>query len=214
MKKQSQVIFIFFIFFFLGGLPFQTVSLAQADTTSVTEWIENQDQADSPAETSAEEETPQASQVGISIGDVIKMIVSTALVIGLLLLILKWVQKKGSNFTSHGVIQNMGGMSLGNQKSIQLVKIGNRVYIVGVADSVTLLKEIDSEAEIKELLETGQNQVNESVRSFSHLFLGKKEQKQDNSFMISLKNELLKVKQDRKKVIDEWKGKRGQNHHE
>lgn len=214
MKKRRQVIFLFFILFFLGGLPFQTVSSVHAETTSVKEWLENPDQGDSTSQTSAEEKTPPSSQVGISIWDVVKMIVSTIFVIGLLLFVLKWVQKKGRNFANDGVIENIGGTTIGNQKSIQLVKIGNRVYIVGVGESVTLLKEIDNEDEIKHLLEFRHNKLNESVKGFNGLFLCKKEEKQESSFMDSLKNELLKVKQDRKKIIDEWKGKRGQDQHE
>ncbi|MET3697973.1 flagellar protein FliO/FliZ [Bacillus oleivorans] len=213
MKKRRQVIFLFFILFFLGVLPFQTVSTVKADTTSVKEWLENPEQSESPSQTSTEEGAPPA-QVGISILDVIKMIFSTVLVITLLLFVLKWVQKKGRNFANHGVIENLGGTTLGNQKSIQLVKIGNRVYIVGVGETVTLLKEIEDEEEIRELFESQQNQPKESVKGWSELFIGKKDTKQDSRFLDSLKNELLKVKQDRKKVIDEWKGKRGQDHHE
>ena len=49
-------------------------------------------------------------------------------------------------------MKNLGGLSLGAQKSAQLIQIGNRLYIVGVGDNITLLKEIDNEEEMNQLL--------------------------------------------------------------
>ena len=50
-------------------------------------------------------------------------------------------------------MKNMGGISLGQQKSVQLVVIGNQYYLIGVGDDIRLLKEITDRTEIETLTE-------------------------------------------------------------
>ena len=50
-------------------------------------------------------------------------------------------------------MKNMGGISLGQHKSIQLVVIGESYYLIGVGDDIRLLKEITDPAEIDKLIE-------------------------------------------------------------
>ena len=50
-------------------------------------------------------------------------------------------------------MKNMGGISLGQQKSIQLVVIGEAYYLIGVGDDIRLLKEITDTEEINKLVE-------------------------------------------------------------
>lgn len=217
MKSQRFIIFIFIFLFVIGGLPFQPIETVQADdcnNKSVKESFEDKEGDCSPppsqSSTQAEDST---SQVGISVGDVIQMIFSTLLVIGLLLFVLKWIQKKGRNFSAHGVIENIGGSSLGNQKSIQLVKVGNRVYIVGVGESITLLKEIENEEEIAELIDSKPSLPQASFNRWGNLLQGKKPE-DPTSFFNSLKNELNKMKKDRKQAISDWNKKKESNHNE
>ena len=48
-------------------------------------------------------------------------------------------------------MKNMGGISLGQHKSIQLVVIGESYYLIGVGDDIRLLKEITDPDEIDKL---------------------------------------------------------------
>jgi flagellar protein FliO/FliZ len=50
-------------------------------------------------------------------------------------------------------VRSIGGVPLGQNKSIQLVAIGKAIYIVGVGDNVQLLEKIDNEQEAEELME-------------------------------------------------------------
>ena len=54
-------------------------------------------------------------------------------------------------FDQHRLMKNVGGLSLGQQKSIQLVIIGETYYLIGVGDEVRLLKEITDPDEIEAL---------------------------------------------------------------
>ena len=93
------------------------------------------------------EQTP----VGTSVGDYIKTILALLFVVGLLFGLLKFVNRKNRIYDKSKMMKNMGGLSLGQQKSIQLVRIGNSFYLIGVGEDLRLLKEITDAGEIAEL---------------------------------------------------------------
>ncbi|KPC99928.1 Flagellar biosynthesis protein, FliO [Geobacillus sp. BCO2] len=57
------------------------------------------------------------------------------------------------HFKPKGVIEHLGGTSVGTNRSVQLIKVGRRLFVIGVGDSIQLLKEIEDEQEMNELLE-------------------------------------------------------------
>ncbi|MEK5039538.1 flagellar biosynthetic protein FliO [Sporosarcina sp. FSL K6-3457] len=91
--------------------------------------------------------------VGSSVGDYIKVMVALLFVVGLLFGLLKVVNRKNRLYDKNRFMKNMGGLSLGQHKSIQLVVIGESYYLVGVGDDIRLLKEITDPAEIEKLVE-------------------------------------------------------------
>ncbi|MBD7983541.1 flagellar biosynthetic protein FliO [Sporosarcina sp. Sa2YVA2] len=88
---------------------------------------------------------------GSSWGDYVRMIFAFIFVIALLLALLKFLNRKNRMFEQHRLMKNMGGLSLGQQKSVQLVMIGDTYYLVGVGDEVRLLKEIVDPEEVRQL---------------------------------------------------------------
>ncbi|GAA0331897.1 flagella biosynthesis regulatory protein FliZ [Bacillus carboniphilus] len=210
--------FILFLIFILvqSVLPFLSTSSVYAESVYANFCLENPhaDECESGSQsTDTEEGVP--SNVGITIFDVIKMIFSTVLVIGLLLFVLKWVQKKGRTFSNQGMIESLGGTSLGNQKSIQLVKVGKRIFVVGVGETISLIKEIEDEDEVQGLMSQQPSGGTElPIKSISNWVGGKKNPNQGSDFFQTLKGELAKVKTDRQKAISDWKEKKGSNQHE
>ncbi|WP_203246234.1 flagellar biosynthetic protein FliO [Sporosarcina beigongshangi] len=95
----------------------------------------------------------QGEAVGSSAGDYIKVMVALLFVVGLLYGLLKLVNRKNRLYDKNRFMKNMGGISLGQHKSIQLVIIGDSYYLVGVGDDIRLLKEITDPAEISKLVE-------------------------------------------------------------
>lgn len=60
---------------------------------------------------------------------------------------------------SNGPILSLGGQSLEANKSVQILLIGQTIYIVGVGESVTLLRTISQgEEEYQRLLKSFENQ--------------------------------------------------------
>lgn len=77
-----------------------------------------------------------------------QMISALALVIVLIYLLLRFLNKRSQSFQSTQMLQNIGGVPLGANRSVQIVKVGSRVLVVGVGESIQLLREIDDPEEI------------------------------------------------------------------
>lgn len=108
----------------------------------------------------SENSVPQKSEApkvvtgtGLSAWEYIKALFALAFVVGLLYALLKFVNNKNRLYQKNRLMKNLGGISLGQQKSIQLVVIGEAYYLIGVGDDIRLLKEITDENEIATLLE-------------------------------------------------------------
>ena len=83
--------------------------------------------------------------------NIIKMIFALFLILLLLYIILLFLKRKNYTNVQHGNIQKIGGFVLGTNKSVQLIKIGEKVYMLGVGDNVQLLEEITDEHTIQQL---------------------------------------------------------------
>nr|WP_283163287.1 flagellar biosynthetic protein FliO [Sporolactobacillus mangiferae] len=62
-----------------------------------------------------------------------------------------FVIKRTGRFTQVANLKNMGGVSLGGNRSVQMIMVGSEILIVGVGENVQLLKNI-SDPEIIESL--------------------------------------------------------------
>ncbi|MFC7392561.1 flagellar biosynthetic protein FliO [Scopulibacillus cellulosilyticus] len=83
----------------------------------------------------------------------LKLIGALAVIIALIYFLYKVLGKKTKAFREYGAIKNIGGVSVGPNRSVQLVRVGGEILVVGVGDNVQLLKEITDESVIRDLLE-------------------------------------------------------------
>lgn len=78
------------------------------------------------------------------IWDVIKVFLALAVVIALLMLTVKWLSKRNRAWANQRGLRSLGGISLGQNSSLQVIEVADRIYIIGVGEQVTLLdKELD-----------------------------------------------------------------------
>lgn len=154
LKKSLPFIVAFLLFF---TLPSLAVFADTGNDKFVTDFYktDKSEKDESPPaedkdEPAADRSTSEAAS-GSSWGDYIRMIFAFIFVIALLLALLKFLNRKNRMFEQHRLMKNMGGLSLGQQKSVQLVMIGDTYYLVGVGDEVRLLKEIIDPEEIRQL---------------------------------------------------------------
>lgn len=148
---------LLFIVSLIGMTVFEQIASAETDSNKyVDEWMKSdKDLKEAPPKEELKEPavdpSTDSTAASSSFGDYVRMIFAFLFVIGLLLALLKFLNRRNRMFDQHRLMKNVGGLSLGQQKSIQLVNIGNSYYLVGVGNEVQLLKEITDPNEIAEL---------------------------------------------------------------
>ncbi|AKG04564.1 MULTISPECIES: flagellar biosynthetic protein FliO [Salimicrobium] len=168
MKKFITLIIIMFSFLCLSP------AVAYSSSPSVSECAKNPG-IDGCSEEGGEskeenEEQPAAEPLWWS---ATKLILALVFVLGLIYGVLKFIQKKNNLFSNTRQMHNLGGVPLGQNRSVQAVKIGGHVYIIGVGDTVEMLTEITDEETRKQLLNgesdlSGDNE--NSGKQFHQLF--------------------------------------------
>ncbi|MDV2887606.1 flagellar biosynthetic protein FliO, partial [Alkalihalophilus pseudofirmus] len=93
----------------------------------------------------------------------IKFIISFAFVIVLLFGLLRFLSKRNRGLPASGPIVPLGDFQLGNNRSLKVLLIGQTIYIVGVGETVTLLRTITQGEEYQHLLESLENQEEEAA---------------------------------------------------
>lgn len=141
----------------------------------------------------------------------VKVFLILAVLIALIYLLLRFVNSRTKSFAEGKVVQTIGGTTVGSNKSVQIVKIGERILVVGVGESVSLLKEIDHQEEVEELLNI-HNREDVIDQSYSKLrdWMSRKtsgEKQGNHRFKSMLEGRLKQMAQQRKKAIDELKKK-------
>lgn len=175
------------------------------------EYFENPDQHTESNKTDADTTTSESASVGM--GEYIKIFLALLFVLGLLLFFLRFLNKRNMNYQQNSMIQNLGGQSVGTQKSVQLLQIGSKVYIVGVGENVQLLQVISEPEEIEQILALYNEKVGNITASpyIAELFSKFKPQgpaeKQPANFSDLLGKRLSQIKQERSDELEKWKEK-------
>lgn len=149
---------------------------------------------------SSDEAITSESNLGL---DLLRMIFALALILGLIYVSLKFINKRNKLFQKASVLENLGGISVGPNKSVQLIRIGSKVYLIGVGDNVDMLKEIEDETVIEELLNQDEGEQGLHTSSLMTLFRSREQQEDQNisNFNRSFQSELEKMKQNRNDLI-------------
>ena len=160
-----------------------------------------------------EGETESASS-SIGVFDYIKVLFALGLVIGLLIFILKLINRKNMAYQQNSLMKNLGGISVGTQKSVQLLQIGNRLYIVGVGEDISLIREIEDPKEMEQIIGYYENKQQEvtTVPFLSEILSKLKPAKnvqyeQSASFNDLFNAKLKNIKKERTEELEGWKEK-------
>ena len=173
------------------------------------------------------EETPETTEDPVSVGvsvtawDYIKMVFALLFVIALLYGLLRFVNSRNKTFQTNQLIQNLGGVGVGQGKSLQLMQVGNSIFLVGIGDDITLLKEITDPEEIEKLTKIYEEKVDigKSIPYISEL-IGRLKEKgtskskgegKEPSFDETFQKRLQEIQKDRSNVLKDWKTKERDN---
>jgi len=144
--------------------------------------------------------------------NIVKMVFALLLILALIYTLL-WFLKKRRSYEKAGSLENIGGISVGQQKSVQIIRIGDKMYLLGVGSNVELLKEL-SEEESENILQDMNQSTASPASSFVQDMLKRWNHKKSNEtqateqqFKTSFKQELDKLKEQRHQMIDDYNKK-------
>ena len=151
--KRTMLFFAMFFYLFSFQSTIYAAGPPTAGDSSVYDTIHKGDgKTTSPSPKVVDSQSPSIFPLFI------KFIVSFIIVIGLLIVLLRFLQKRGNLVQTNGPIVSIGGHSLGNNRSLQVLLIGQTLYIIGVGETITLLRTISQGEEYQSLLESYENQ--------------------------------------------------------
>jgi flagellar protein FliO/FliZ len=152
--KRTMLLFVMFFYLFSFQSTIYAAGTTTAGDSSVYDTIHKGDgKTPSPSPKAVDSQSPSIFPLFI------KFIVSFIIVIGLLIMLLRFLQKRGNLVQSNGPIVSIGGHSLGNNRSLQVLLIGQTLYIIGVGETVTLLRTISQGEEYQSLFESYESQA-------------------------------------------------------
>ena len=149
--------------------------------------------------------------IGTSIKMVGYVIFCLILIISLFFIIIKVVAKKNNLMMSGRSVKLIGGVSIGQHKTIQVVEVGHTLYILGVGDNVQLISKIENAEEIEFIVEHMHFRGNKDFPTFQSLgrwFKGLKgqppmeEEELSNSFQQIFQEKMERIS-NRKQRVDE-----------
>ncbi|MGE7947298.1 flagellar biosynthetic protein FliO [Lysinibacillus sp. NPDC093688] len=216
MLKSFRLTMIFaFLVTFLFLYPTTTSVYAESNTNFVSDCIKGDCKEDStPA---AKKDSDSQAAGDISAWEYIKMVLALIFVVALFYGLMKFLNKRNLNFQRNQLVQNLGGLSLGAQKSVQLLQVGKTLYLVGVGEDVQLLREITDPDEVATLLALyNERQELASTSPYIAEVLSKFKRKNNeslsvqqtqNSFGELFEKKISEIKQERNEELEKWKQK-------
>ncbi|MFJ7667759.1 flagellar biosynthetic protein FliO [Lysinibacillus sp. NPDC097195] len=213
---RLTMIFAFLVTFLFVYLPSGSV---YADSDTNVDYCIKKPEAcnDDKTDPAAKEDTVVSAAGDVSAWEYIKMVLALIFVVALFYGLMKFLNKRNLTFQRNQMVQNLGGLSLGAQKSVQLLQIGKSLYLVGVGEDVQLLREITDPQEVEALLAL-YNEKQEFAATSPYIaeifskFNRKNKQnpskvQQQDSFGELFEKKISEIKQERSEEIERWKQK-------
>jgi flagellar protein FliO/FliZ len=130
-------------------------------------------QEETENEVSDQEEVAKTPKPDNAFMLLLKLVFYTLIVIALIYALVKFLAIRQRKMQHNQVFQSLGGTSLGTNKSLQLVKVGGKIYLLGVAEQISLIKEI-TETEETSIIERDLEETDSIIsKNFLDLFKSK-----------------------------------------
>lgn len=98
------------------------------------------------------------------------VIVVLAVILALIVYLIRFLNKRNQQMFRHGTIRTLGGVGLGQNKSLQIMEIGGCVYLLGVGEDIQLIDKVSDLKRPKESL-IPSNEMLLHNKEISHLSL-------------------------------------------
>jgi len=122
-----------------------------------------------------EEAVFKQTDTGALLGNIVWVMVALGIVIVLIVLVLKWLSNRNRLWGVNRALRSLGGKSLGQHSSLQVVEIAGRIYVIGVGQNITLLDKIDDPEQVQEVLDCFEREAEQGWKTnqFELAFLKK-----------------------------------------
>jgi flagellar protein FliO/FliZ len=80
--------------------------------------------------------------------NLLNVILVLAAIIILIVLLIRFLGRRNQSWTGVRSMRTLGAMGLGPNKSMQVVEIGNSLYLIGVGENISLLDKITDPTEV------------------------------------------------------------------
>lgn len=92
----------------------------------------------------------------------LQLIFTLGIILGLLYIVFRFISKR-SGIYGNPNFKHLGGLPLGQNKSVQLVEVNNKVYILGVGENIQLIQKIDEPEEVLAIKASNQSSFDEKM---------------------------------------------------
>lgn len=136
----------------------------------------------------------------------LQLIISLALVLGLIYLFF-WILRKKNRLTNSKLYNHLGGIPLGQNKSVQIIEIGNKIYVLGVGEDISTISILESDEEVEALKGSLKEQiyVNFDFNSWIKNKLNRhREFNSKSRFELELTEKIEQLKNKRTQSMHEW----------
>ena len=205
---------IFLRMFFVYLLTFAVlIQVAPTSYAMIDDEYFNNSPSNVDSETDADTANSDSASVSVGLWEYIKVLLSFVLVLGMLIFVLRFLNKRNQNYQQNSIIRNLGGHSVGAQKSVQLLHIGNQIYVVGVGEDVQLLQVISDSKEIEQMIALYNEKYSYTSTSpyvaelFTKFKTKRSSEAQSEDFSNILDKRLSEIKQERSDELGRWKEK-------
>lgn len=84
-------------------------------------------------------------------GNLITVIVVLAIILVLIVLLVRFLGKKNRFLNQNHSMRILGAVGLGPNKSLQVIEIGNSIYLIGVGENISLVDKVSDPEDMVEL---------------------------------------------------------------
>lgn len=88
----------------------------------------------------------------------LKVIFVLALLVILIVLLIRFLGRRNQTLMSGRSIRTLGAMGLGPNKSVQIIEVGDSLYMLGVGENISMLDKITDPAEVALIISTFEDQ--------------------------------------------------------
>jgi len=86
-------------------------------------------------------------------GSLLWVVFALFIVIVLIVIVIKWLSQRNRSWGTNRSLRSLGGIPLGQNKSLQVIELSGRIYVVGVGENISLLDKIDDPEDAQAVLD-------------------------------------------------------------